>query len=128
MKKLFAVLCVAILFCSCTDDKAQKTAEAFLTSYLMMDYENAVTYCDSTVAAALRTASDNWQALDTTLLKSVKEAAAGTAYAIQSVDMETEKDKAFVKYLLYPMGTEQGQEMNMTLEKRGGKWLVSGLR
>ena len=127
MKKLLVVLCLAVMFCACTDDKAQKTAESFLTSYLMMDYESAVAYCDSTVASALRTASDNWQALDTTLLKSIKEAAASTTYAIQSVDLETEKDKAFVKYLLYPMGVEQGQEMNMTLTKNGGKWVITGL-
>jgi hypothetical protein len=127
MKKLFAVLCAAMLLCSCTDDKAQKAAEGFLSSYLTLDYENAVTFCDDAVAATVRAASENWQALDTTLLKSIKEAAAETRYEITSVDMESEKGKAFVKYLLYPMGSEQGSEMNMTLTKDGGKWLVSGL-
>lgn len=127
MKKIFAALCVAILICSCTDDKAQQTAEGFLASYLMLDYENALTYCNDAVAATVRAASDNWQALDTTLLNSVKEAAAGTRFEIVSVDTETEKGKASVKYLLYPMGSEQGSEMNMSLTKEGGKWLVSGL-
>lgn len=127
MKKIFAVLCAVMLICSCTDDKAQKTAESFLTSYLMMDYDSAVAYCDSTVAASLRLASDNWQALDTTLLKSIKDAAGSTTFSITEVDTESQKDKAFVNYLLFPLGGEQGLEMKMTLEKRGGKWLVSGL-
>lgn len=127
MKKIFAVLCVAMLLCACTDDKAQQAAEGFLASYLMLDYENALTYCNDAVAATVRTASENWQALDTTLLNSVKEAAAGTRFEIVSVDTETEKGKASVKYLLYPMGSEQGSEMNMSLTKEGGKWLVSGL-
>ena len=127
MKKIFAALCVAILICSCTDDKAQQTAEGFLTSYLVLDYENALTYCNDAVAATVRAASDNWQALDTTLLKSMKEAATSTRFEILSVDTESEKGKASVKYLLYPMGSEQGSEMNMSLTKEGGKWLVSGL-
>ncbi len=127
MKKIFAALCLAMLLCACTDDKAQQTAEGFLNSYLMLDYENALTYCNDAVAATVRAASDNWQALDTTLLNSVKEAAAGTRFEIVSVDTETEKGKASVKYLLYPMGSEQGSEMNMSLTKEGGKWLVSGL-
>ena len=127
MKKIFTVLCAALLLCSCTDDKARKTAEDFLSSYLMLDYENAVSYCDDSVAATVRVASENWQALDTTLLNSIKAAAAGTRFEISSVDLESEKGKAFVKYLLYPMGSEQGSEMHMTLTKDGGKWLVSGL-
>jgi hypothetical protein len=127
MKKIFAVLCAALLLCCCTDDKAQKTAEGFLTSYLMMDYDNAVAYCDSNVTASLRLASDNWQALDTTLLKSIREAAGSTTFSITEVDTESQKDKAFVKYMLFPLGGEQGLEMKMTLEKRGGKWLVCGL-
>ena len=127
MKKIFAVLCLVILAVSCTDDKAQQTAEGFLQSYLTQDYENALTYCNDAVAAAVRAASDNWQALDTTLLKSIKEASAGTRFEILSVDTESEKGKASVKYLLYPMGSEQGSEMSMSLTKDGGKWLVSGL-
>ena len=127
MKKILAVLCVAFLLCACTDDKAQKAAEGFLTSYLMMDYDNAVTYCDDAVAKAIVKSSENWQALDTTLLKSIKEAASSTRFEITSVDNESVKDKAFVNYLLYPMGSDRGQEMKMTLTKTGGKWLVSGL-
>jgi len=127
MKKIFAALCVTLLVCACTDDKAQQTAEGFLESYLMLDYENAVTYCNDAVAAAVRAASDNWQALDSTLLNSVKEAAAGTRFEILSVDTESEKGKASVKYLLYPMGSDQGSEMSMSLTKEGGKWFVSGL-
>jgi len=127
MKKIFAVLCTAFLICACTDDKAQKAAEGFLASYLMMDYDNAVTYCDDAVAKAVTRSSESWQALDTTLLKSIKEAASGTRFEITSVDDESVKDKAFVSYLLYPMGSERGQEMKMTLTRTGGKWLVSGL-
>ncbi|MBR5735453.1 MAG: hypothetical protein IKX60_01465 [Bacteroidales bacterium] len=127
MKKAFIVLCAAILVCSCTDDKAEQAAEGFLSSYFQMDYDSAVAYCDSTVARNLRIASDNWQALDTTLLGMIKEAAANTRYEITSVDKESEKDKAFVKYLLYPMDSDKGQEMSMTLVKKGGKWLISSL-
>ena len=94
MKKIFAVLCTAFLICACTDDKAQKAAEGFLASYLMMDYDNAVTYCDDAVAKAVTRSSESWQALDTTLLKSIKEAASGTRFEITSVDDESVKDKA----------------------------------
>jgi len=120
-------MCAAALFCSCTGNKAGKAAESFLTNYLSMDYDGAAALCDSTVAANLRVASENWQALDTTLLVKIQDAAAATRYEITSVDDETEKGKAYVKYLLFPMGSERGQEMSMTLTKEKGKWLVSSL-
>lgn len=127
MKKISVILCAALLLCACTDDKAGKAAEGFLTSYLAMDYDGAAAFCDSSVAAGLRIATDDWQSLDTTLLARIKDAAAATRFEITSVDDETEKGRAYVKYLLYPMGSERGQEMNMTLTREGGKWLVSAL-
>lgn len=128
MKKILFVLCAAALLCSCTDDKAQKTAEGFLTGYLAMDYDTAVTFCDEAMAANLLKATEGWQALDTLLLARMKDAASKTRFEIASVDDETEKGTAHVRYLLYPMGSEHGHEMNMTLKKDGGKWLVSALR
>lgn len=127
MKKISVILCAALLLCACTDDKAGKAAEGFLTSYLTMDYDAAAAYCDSSVSANLRIATEDWQSLDTTLLARIKDAAAATRFEITSVDDESEKGRAYVKYLLYPMGSEVGQEMNMTLTKEGGKWLVSAL-
>lgn len=79
------------------------------------------------MTASLRIATEDWQSLDTTLLARIKDAAAATRFEITSVDDESEKGRAYVKYLLYPMGSEIGQEMNMTLTKEGGKWLVSAL-
>ena len=128
MKKILLVLCAAVLLCSCTDNKAQQAAEGFLTSYLTMDYDGIAAFCDSDVAAKLSDATENLQALDTALLAKMKEASAKTRFEIISVDDETEKGKAFVKYMLYPMGSDQGQEMNLTLTKEDGKWLVSALR
>ena len=127
MKKIIVVLCVAVLLCSCKDNKAEVAAEGFLTSYLAMDYEGASAYCDSLVSNHLRRTTDGWQALDTTLLAKIKDAAAATRFEITSIDDETEKDKAHVQYLLYPVGSEKGHVMNMTLIKRNGKWLVSSL-
>ena len=127
MKKIIVVLCAAVLLCSCKDNKAEVAAEGFLTSYLAMDYESAAAYCDSMVANHLLRATDGWQALDTTLLAKIKDAAASTRFEITSVDDDTEKGKAKVKYLLYPMGSKKGHEMNMTLTKENGKWLVSSL-
>jgi len=127
MKKIIVVLFAAVLLCSCKDNKAEVTAEGFLTSYLAMDYEGAAVYCDSLVANHLRRSTNGWQALDTTLRAKIKEAASTTRFEITSVDDETEKGKAHIKYLLYPMGNEKGHEMNMTLTKENGKWLVSGL-
>lgn len=128
MKKLLFLLCAAALICSCTDNKAQQTAEGFLTSYLNMDYEGIAEYCDSNVAEALSVATQDWEALDSALLARMKEASSSTRFEITSVDRETEKGKAYIKYMLYPMGSEQGRQMSLILTKDGGKWLVSGLR
>lgn len=128
MKKLLFLLCAAALICSCTDNKAQQTAEGFLTSYLNMDYEGLAAYCDSDVAQAMNAATEGWQELDSTLLAKMKEASSSTRFEITSVDQETEKGKAYITYMLYPMGSEQGRQMSLILTKDGGKWLVSGLR
>lgn len=116
-----------MLICACTGNKAEQAAEGFLKSYLSMDYDAAVGYCSDNVGSSLRAASDNLQSLDTALVAKIKDAAAGTSYKIVSIDNETEKDKAYVTYQLFPMGSEQGQDMTMTLTKEGGKWLVSAL-
>ncbi|MBO4657009.1 MAG: hypothetical protein J5639_04475 [Bacteroidales bacterium] len=132
MKKILFVLCAAALLCSCApkgSGKAQQAAESFLTGYLSMDMEGIDAYCDSLVLSNLNRATEGWQNLDTALLAKMKEAAAKTRFEIVSVeDDETEKGKAHVKYMLYPMGNDHGQEMSLTLTKEGGKWLVSSLR
>jgi len=128
MKKIFFFLCAASLLCSCAGNKAEQTAESFLTNYLNMDYDAAAAYCDSTVAFSLRIASEGWQELDSALLVKIREASSSTRYEIVEVDDQSVKNEAHVSYLLYPMNSENGVEMSMTLVKEKGRWLVRSLR
>ena len=130
MKKILFFLCAAALLCSCADkhsSRAQQTAESFLNCYLSLDYDNINAYCDSSVMRVMNASSRNLDNIDSTLYARMKEAAAGTRYEIISVDEETEKGKAHVKYMLYP-STGKEREMSLTLTKDGYKWLVSSLR
>lgn len=131
MKKILIVLCAAVLVCSCTNrnssSKAQQTAEQFLTSYLSMNYEGIEAYCDSLMLSVLDRSTRSLERLDTALQAKMKDAAAQTRFEVTSVDEETEKGKARVTYMLYPMGSEKGHEMHLTLSKEGNKWIVSSL-
>jgi hypothetical protein len=130
MKKILIVLCAAALVCSCTNrnsSKAQETAENFLTSYLTMNYEGIEAYCDSLMLSVLDRSTRSLERLDTALQAKMKDAAAQTRFEVTSVDEETEKGKARVTYMLYPMGSEKGHEMHLTLSKEGNKWIVSSL-
>ncbi|MBR5671450.1 MAG: hypothetical protein IKX11_06290 [Bacteroidales bacterium] len=130
MKKILIVLCAAALVCSCTNrnsSKAQQTAENFLTSYLTMNYEGIEAYCDSLMLSVLDRSTRSLERLDTALQAKMKDAAAQTRFEVTSVDEETEKGKAHVTYMLYPVGSEKGQEMSLTLAKQGNKWVVTNL-
>ena len=127
MKKILSIIFAAALLAGCTGNKAEDAAEAFISNYLKMDYDKAASYCDENVASNLLQAGEGVNSLDSVMLAKVRDAAANTTFEIVAVDTKSDKDKAFVQYKIFPVYRQEGQQMQMTLTRQGGKWLVSAL-